>query len=66
MRSNGRVTVPEEVRTALHLKPGTRLEWRVTADGDVTVRVKLIRVRPASGGLSQRVREYGQVLTDLG
>lgn len=38
--SEGRTTVPKEVRNALRARPGTRLEGHVTLEGDVIVRAK--------------------------
>ena len=38
LASNGRTSVPAEVRAALRVVSGTRLEWRVTPNGDVIVR----------------------------
>lgn len=49
--SKGRTTVPVEVRAALHAKPGTRLEWHVTPDGDVIVRAKTLSILDLAGSL---------------
>ncbi|WP_411828717.1 AbrB/MazE/SpoVT family DNA-binding domain-containing protein [Paraburkholderia caribensis] len=42
LSSRGRTTVPADVRAALHIRPGSCLQWQVTSDGDVIVRVKTI------------------------
>lgn len=36
----GQVTVPTSVRAALGLKPGDRLQWNVSSNGDVVVRAQ--------------------------
>lgn len=36
--AKGQTTIPAPVRAALGLKPGARLEWRLTPEGDVLVR----------------------------
>lgn len=38
LRERYQVTVPAEVRQALHVEVGDRLEFQVTEDGDVRVR----------------------------
>ena len=40
--AKGQTTVPQDVRTALHVVPGDLIAWEVGADGVATVR----RVRP--------------------
>ncbi|WP_109479726.1 type II toxin-antitoxin system PrlF family antitoxin [Paraburkholderia sp. C35] len=47
--SEGRTTVPAEVRSALHLKPGTRLQWHVTPGGEVIVRTKALSLLDLAG-----------------
>lgn len=43
--SRGRITLPKEVRTALRLKPGDRLRYRILDGGEV----RLLRSRPVAG-----------------
>ncbi len=40
--AKGQTTIPQDVRTALHVEPGDLIAWEVGADGTATVR----RVRP--------------------
>ena len=40
--SKGQTTIPQEVRAALHVKPGDLIVWEVGADATATVR----RVQP--------------------
>ena len=40
--AKGQTTVPQDVRTALHVVPGDLIAWEVGADGVATVR----RVQP--------------------
>lgn len=49
--SKGQTTVPAEVRAALHAKPGTRLEWHVTPDGDVIARAKTLSILDLAGSV---------------
>ncbi|BFG77825.1 hypothetical protein PTKU46_58580 [Paraburkholderia terrae] len=49
--SKGRTTVPAQVRAALHVEPGTRLEWHVTPDGDVIVRAKTLSTLDLAGAV---------------
>lgn len=51
MTSKGQTTVPAEVRAALRAKPGTRLEWHVTPDGDVIVRAKTLSILDLAGSV---------------
>jgi antitoxin PrlF len=50
--SRGRVTVPARVRRALNAKPGTRLLWHVTPQGDVLVRAKTLSILDLAGLLN--------------
>jgi antitoxin PrlF len=36
--AKGQTTVPREVREALAIEPGDRIEWEITSDGRVEVR----------------------------
>jgi AbrB family looped-hinge helix DNA binding protein len=38
LTSKGQITVPKEVRDALHLEPGTKLQFRVTKDREIVMR----------------------------
>jgi antitoxin PrlF len=40
--SKGQVTIPKEVRDALHLRAGHRLEFEVREDGNVLVRPRTL------------------------
>ena len=40
--AKGQTTIPQDVRTALHVAPGDSIVWEVDADGTATVR----RVQP--------------------
>ncbi|MBF0192827.1 MAG: type II toxin-antitoxin system PrlF family antitoxin [Magnetococcales bacterium] len=40
--SKGQTTIPQDVRTALHMAPGDLIAWEVGDDGTATVR----RVQP--------------------
>ena len=47
--SKGQVTIPKEVRDALHLKQGDRLEFVVDADGTVRIQPLKVDVRDLFG-----------------
>lgn len=49
--SKGRVTVPAEIRMALHAEAGTVLEWHLVHNGTVTVRAKNRSVLGLAGAL---------------
>lgn len=36
--AKGQTTIPQDVRTALHVAPGDLIAWEVRADGTATVR----------------------------
>ncbi|TVS14324.1 MAG: AbrB family transcriptional regulator [Gammaproteobacteria bacterium] len=40
--TKGQTTIPQEVRAALHVKPGDLIAWEIGPDGTATVR----RVQP--------------------
>lgn len=40
--TKGQTTIPQEIRAALHVKPGDLIAWEVGEDGTATVR----RVQP--------------------
>lgn len=37
LTSKGQVTIPKRIRDALHLEPGTRVEFSVNASGEVVL-----------------------------
>lgn len=49
--SKGQVTIPKDVRDALHLKQGTRLTFVVQSDGSVVVRPATRSLRDMMGML---------------
>jgi antitoxin PrlF len=49
LTADGRTTVPADVRAALGIKAGTRLEWHVTPEGDIIVRAKTLSVADLAG-----------------
>jgi len=49
--SKGQVTIPKDVRDALHLKQGTRLTFLVRMDGTVLVRPATKSLRDVIGML---------------
>ena len=42
--SKGQTTIPQSIRDALHIKPGDRVIWEVSAAGEATMR----RAEPAA------------------
>lgn len=42
LTAKGQITIPQAIRTALHVVPGDLIAWEVGADGAATVR----RVQP--------------------
>lgn len=40
--SKGQTTIPQSIRDALHIKPGDRVVWEISAAGEATMR----RVEP--------------------
>ena len=36
----GQTTVPQPIRDALHVQPGTKLQWTLMPDGTIIVRAK--------------------------
>lgn len=43
--AKGQTTIPQEIRAALHVKPGDLIAWEVAADGSARVR-RVRRVQP--------------------
>ncbi len=48
MTSKGQITVPKEVRDALHLEPGAKIDFRVE-NGEAVMRAKSWDVRKLKG-----------------
>ena len=44
LRSEGQVTLPDEVREALHVQDGDELEFEVVDEGVVTLRVRKMMI----------------------
>jgi antitoxin PrlF len=40
MTSKGQITVPKEVRDALHLEAGTKIQFQITPKGEILLRPK--------------------------
>ncbi|WP_374928495.1 AbrB/MazE/SpoVT family DNA-binding domain-containing protein [Kytococcus sedentarius] len=57
MTSKGQVTVPKEVRDALHLTTGSRLVFEAAADGAYLVRA--VRDADSLAGMAGRLRRQG-------
>lgn len=55
--AKGQTTIPQEVRTALHVAPGDLIAWEVRADGTAIVRrmqpLDLDYLRAVEGSLSE-------------
>ena len=55
--AKGQTTIPQDVRTALHVAPGDLIAWEVRADGTATVRrvqvLDLEYLRAVEGTLSE-------------
>lgn len=47
--SKGQVTIPKEVRDALHLRAGHRLDFEVREDGNVLIRPRTLDVMKLYG-----------------
>ncbi len=56
MTGKNQVTVPAEVVEKAGLKPGTRLQWRVTEQADILE----VRVLPDLGSYAQALRGAGR------
>jgi antitoxin PrlF len=49
--AKGQTTVPADIRTLVHAKPGTRLVWSVMPDGTIIVRAKTKSILDMAGML---------------
>ncbi|ACC75787.1 AbrB/MazE/SpoVT family DNA-binding domain-containing protein [Paraburkholderia phymatum] len=47
----GRTTLPAAVRSAVGVKPGTKLHWHLMPDGSVLVRIKTKSILELAGSL---------------
>ena len=52
LTSKGQITIPNEVRKRLRLKAGDRIEFKVEADGKVTLQPLICRTADVFGCLS--------------
>lgn len=57
--SKGQTTIPQSIRDALHIKPGDRVVWEVSADGAATMR----RVQEP-GGVDIELRDLESTLLE--
>jgi antitoxin PrlF len=55
--SKGQITIPKEVRDALHLRAGHRLDFEVRADGNVLVRPRTLDARKLFGIVKSKRRK---------
>lgn len=55
--AKGQITIPQDVRTALHVAPSDLIAWEVGADGSATVRrvqpIDIEYLRATEGTLSE-------------
>lgn len=51
LTSKGQTTVPQHIRAATGMQPGTRLMWHLMPDGTVLVRAKTGSVLDLAGSL---------------
>ena len=54
--SKGQITIPLEVRRALHLREGDRVAFRIHEDGVVEIEPEIADVRSLRGALKPRRR----------
>lgn len=52
LTSKGQTTVPQSIRDALHVQPGTKLQWHLMPDGTIIVRAKTRSVLDLAGMLA--------------
>lgn len=71
MTTKGQITIPKEIRDALRLKPGERVDFRLEADG--TVRLLPARVTLESligilkpNGIHATIEEISQAIRNKG
>ncbi|MBA3056303.1 MAG: type II toxin-antitoxin system PrlF family antitoxin [Gammaproteobacteria bacterium] len=57
INAKGQTTIPQDIRTALHVAPGDLITWSVDADGTATVRraqpLDIDYLRAVEGTLSE-------------
>ena len=63
MTSKGQVTIPKEVRDALHLETGHRISFRVREDGIVEIRPENVDLMAFRGILKSSVK--GVTIRDM-
>ena len=65
--SKGQITLPAELRKALHLKPGDRVEFRRTESGNYELIAKTLRFKDRRGiiKLDGPPRTVEQILEDV-
>jgi AbrB family looped-hinge helix DNA binding protein len=56
LRSNGRITLPGEVRAQLRLRAGDRIEFVIESGGMVSMRAATLRVADLKGLLRRKGR----------
>lgn len=56
LTSKGQITVPKEVREALHLEPGDQLDFIIQEDGQVLFRPATLNVTALKGILHRKGR----------
>jgi AbrB family looped-hinge helix DNA binding protein len=61
--SNGEITIPQEIREALHLQAGDRVSFRLKDNGVVEMYSETIDLIPLCGVLKPRVQ--GVTLEDI-
>jgi AbrB family looped-hinge helix DNA binding protein len=70
MTSKGQLTIPKEVRDALHLEPGNKVEFHLSKDGKVTMYPRnrdvrtlrgMVKIRP---GLHASIEEINETIAD--
>jgi antitoxin PrlF len=67
--SKGQITIPKEVRKALRLKPGVRIDFYETGDGQFAIRAKTGSIRDLAGCIPKldyvpTIEEMNQAILD--
>ena len=55
LTSKGQTTIPQEIREAVGLQTGAKLNWSVTPDGVLIVRAKTQSIESLAGSLKTQV-----------